>query len=165
MPVAKGPSFDLRSAAIFGGVAVIAAIAIGIIAIQLGTQSNTLVLGSTDFGDLNVQSLAGAIAQDGPVLFPDVASGTRDIWLQHIGDDLGSGWFAFDARQPGEPRECFATWTPADQTFVDTCDGTIFPENGDGLPPIPVFIDGAELIIDINGIHDPTDFSGFSDPS
>jgi len=163
VPVAKGPSFDLRSAAIFGGIAVLAAVVIGVIAIQLGSQSNTLVLGSTNFADLNVASMAASIADDGPLLFPDVASGTRDIWLQHIGDELGEGWFAFDARLPGQSRECFAEWNPSDRTFVDTCNGTVFPETGEGLPPISVFIDGRELIIDLNDVNTASDFAGFLD--
>lgn len=162
VPVAKGPSFDLRSAAIFGGVAVIAAIVIGVVAIELGTRSNTLVLGSTDFGDINVNRISEEIAQDGPVLFGDIASGSRDIWLNHIGDDLGEGWFAFDTRLPGEERECFANWNPSDRTFVNTCTGAVFPENGDGLPQIPVFIDGVTLIIDLNGIRSDDDFAGFT---
>ncbi len=162
MPVAKGPSFDLRSALVFGGIAVLAAIVIGLIAIELGTRSNTLVLGSTDFGQINVDRMAESIAESGPVLFPDIASGSRDIWLQHLGDDPGEGWFAFDTRLAGEGRECAAAWTPADRTFVNPCDGTVYPESGEGLPAIPVFIDGTDLIIDINEVHEASDFTGYS---
>ena len=54
MPVAKGPKFDLRSAAIFGGIAVLAAIVIGFFAVRLGQQSHTLVLGDPNFGQINV---------------------------------------------------------------------------------------------------------------
>jgi len=163
LPVAKGPSFDLRSAVLFGGIAVVAAIVIGLIAIEVGTRSNTLVLGSTDFGQINVDRMAESIAENGPVLFPDIASGSRDIWLQHIGDDPGEGWFAFDTRLAGEGRECAAQWTAADRTFMNPCDGTIYPETGEGLPQIPVFIDGTDLIIDINEVHEAGDFAGYSD--
>jgi len=163
VPIAKGPSFDLRSAAIFGGVAVLAAVVIGLIAIELGTRTNTLVLGSTNFGDINVNRMSESIAEGGPVLFSDIASGSRDIWLNHIGEDPGDGWFAFDTRLPGEERECFADWEPADRTFVNTCTGTVFPETGEGLPQIPVFIDGVTLIIDLNGINSADDFEGFAE--
>lgn len=161
MPVAKGPSFDLRSAAIFGGVAVLAAVVIGLIALELGTRSNSLVLGSIDFGDVNVVRLAETISDEGPLLLPDIASGTRDIWVSHIGDSPGDGWFAFDVRLPGESRDCFVEWTAADQNFVNVCTGDVFPQNGEGLPQIPVFIDGTDLIIDLNGIHSEDDFAGF----
>ena len=162
MPVAKGPKFDLRSAAIFGGVAVIAALVIGFFAIRLGQQSNTLVLGDPNFGQINVFRMAESIDDDGPVLWPDIASNTRDIWLQHIGDDVGEGWVAFDARLPGVGRECNAEWSVANQNFTDPCTGTVFPADGEGLPQIPVFIDETILVIDINGIHSEDDFVGFT---
>ncbi len=162
MPVAKGPSFDLRSAAIFGGIAVLAAIVIGFFAIRLGQQSNTLVLGDQNFSSLNIFNISDSIDRDGPILWPDIASGDRDIWLNHIGDDLSVGWFAFDARDPGVGRECNVTWSVADQNFADPCTGDTFPQDGEGLPQIPVFIDETELIIDINGIHTEEDFVGFT---
>ncbi len=162
MPVAKGPKFDLRSAAIFGGIAVLAAIVIGFFAVRLGQQSNTLVLGDPNFGQINVFRMAESIDDDGPVLWPDIASNTRDIWLQHIGDDVGEGWVAFDARLPGAGRECNVEWSVANQTFTDPCTGEVFPADGEGLPQIPVFIDETILVIDINGIHSDDDFVGFT---
>lgn len=162
MPVAKGPKFDLRSAAIFGGIAVLAAIVIGFFAIRLGQQSNTLVLGDPNFGQIEAVRMSQSIANDGPVLWPDIASGTRDIWLQHLGDDPGEGWFAFDARVPGAGRECNTTWSIADRTFTDPCTGTIFPETGEGLPQIEVFIDETTLVIDINDVHTEDEFVGFT---
>jgi len=162
MPVAKGPSFDLRSALIFGGVAVVAAIVIGFFAIRLGQQSNTLVLGDQSFSSLNIFSMADNIDRDGPILWPDIANGERDIWLTHIGDDLAEGWFAFDARNDGAARDCNVTWSVADQVFTDPCTGDTYPETGEGLPQIPVYIDETELILDINGIHTEDDFAGFT---
>lgn len=162
MPVAKGPKFDIRSAAIFGGVAVVAAIVIGIVAVQLGTQSNRLVLGDTDFGSLSADNMAAEIAENGPILWPDIASGNRDIWLQHTGATPGEGWTAFDARRPGAGRECNVTWNVAERNFTDPCDGTVYDESGEGLPQIPVFIDLRTLIVDLNGIRDAEDFSGYS---
>ncbi len=162
MPVAKGPSFDARSAAIFGGVAVVAAIIIGAVAIELGTRSNTLVLGDQNFGSIHVDNMAEEIEENGPILWPDIASGNRDIWLQHIGDDPGIGWTAFDARQPGTARGCAVQWSAGSSTFTDPCDGTIYPATGEGLPEIPVFIDERTLVIDINGIHSADDFAGYN---
>lgn len=162
MPVAKGPSFDIRSAAIVGGIAVVAAIAIGVIAVELGTRSNTLVLGDTNFGSINADNMADEIAENGPILWPDIASGNRDIWLQHLGEDAGTGWVAFDARPPGTPRDCAVQWSVSERTFTDPCDGAVYPADGEGLPPIPVFIDGRTLVIDINGVHTADDFAGYS---
>ncbi len=162
MPVAKGPKFDLRSALIFGGVAVVAALVIGFFAIRLGQQSNTLVLGDNNFGQINVFRMAESIDDDGPVLWPDIANGTRDIWLQHVGDEVGEGWFAFDARLPGSGRECNVTWSIATRTFTDPCTGETYPADGEGLPQINVFIDEATLIIDINDAMTEDDVAGFT---
>lgn len=162
MPVAKGPSFDIRSAVIFGGLAVVAAIIIGVVAVVLGSRSNRLVLGTTDFGSLSADSMAAEIAENGPILWPDIASGNRDIWLQHTGDTPGDGWFAFDARLPGAGRECNVTWNVVEEEFADPCTGDIFNEVGEGLPEISVFIDQRTLVIDLNGIRDASEFSGYS---
>lgn len=161
MPVAQGPRFDIRSAAIFGGIAVLAAIVIGFFAIRLGQQSNTLVLGDQNFGSLDIFNISESIDRDGPILWPDIANGERDIWLTHVGNDIADGWFAFDAREPGASRECNVTWSVAENVFTDPCTEMTFPEDGTGLPQIPVFIDEQELVIDINGIHDEDDFIGF----
>ena len=162
MPVAKSPKFDLRSGLIFGGLAVVTAIILGIVAVQLGSQSNRLVLGDPNFGSISADGMAATIAENGPVLWPDIASGNRDIWLQHIGDTPGEGWTAFDARLPGTGRACNVTWSVTDQTFSDPCTGDIFPASGEGLPQIPVFIDQRTLVIDINGVHDASEFAGYT---
>lgn len=162
MPVAKGPKFNIRSGLLFGGLAVVAAIVIGAAAIALGSRSNTLVLGDTDFGSISAANMTNTISENGPILWPDIANGSRDIWLQHIGDDPGVGWTAFDARQPGVGRECSVTWSIVDRTFTDPCSGEVFPEDGEGLPQIPVYIDEFTLVIDINGVHEAEDFSGYA---
>lgn len=162
MPVAKGPRFDARSAAIVGGLAVVVALVIGVAAVALGQRSNRLVLGDLDFRSLDTDNMASEIAENGPILWPDVASGNRDIWLQHLGDDRGVGWSAFEARPSGEPRECNVVWDASTAEFVDPCaDGVRYPADGEGLPSIPVYLDGRELIIDINGVRDPDDFRGY----
>ena len=70
-------------------------------------------LGDPDFGDLDIHRISAEIADSGPVLFPDVAGGARDLIVQHLGDDPEAGWYAFDARRPGQPRDCFFRWSPA----------------------------------------------------
>ncbi len=161
MPVAEGPKFDLRSAVVLGGIAVAVAVVIGVAAIALGSRSNRLVLGDLDFRSLDTDNMAEEISENGPILWPDVASGSRDIWLQHLGDDNGRGWSAFDARLPGSPRECNVVWDGEEDRFVDPCDDTTYLADGTGLPQIPVYLDGGELIIDINGVRDPSEFAGY----
>lgn len=161
MPVAKGPKFDIRSAVILGGVAVVAALVIGLIAVNLGQQSGRLVLGDVDFSSLNTDNMAEEIADDGPILWPDIGTGSRDIWLQHLGDDPSDGWYAFDARDVGVSRECNVVWDADDDEFENPCTNERYPANGDGLPQIPVFLDQRRLIIDINGLRTADEFVGY----
>ena len=161
MPVAKGPKFDLRNGLLLGALAVAAALVIGIAAVAIGQNSGRLVLGDVDFRRLDTDNIAAEIAENGPILWPDVGSGNRDIWLQHLGPSPATGWSAFDARPVGNPRECNVVWAADDQQFVDPCDQTVYPADGEGLPPIPVFLDGRDLVIDINRLRSPADFAGY----
>ena len=71
-------------------------------------------LGDRDFRDLDAARISAEIAERGPVLFSDVAGGSRDIILQHRGDDQESGWLAFEARRSGQDRRCFFQWRAGD---------------------------------------------------
>ena len=163
MPVAKGPKFDLRSAAIIGGIALMVAFGLGIAALFFAQSSGNIEvrLGDSAFQRIETDRMAESIAEQGPVLWPDVAGGSRDIWLQHIGADSGSGWTAFDARVRGASRDCNVAWDAEQRTFTDPCTGTVYPETGEGLPQIPIFFDGRELIIDINGVRSADEFQGY----
>ncbi|HEX8581741.1 MAG TPA: hypothetical protein VF640_05415 [Acidimicrobiales bacterium] len=112
-------------------------------------------LGDDEFRAGDAASQAESIARDGPLLFADVAGGDRDIVLQHLGDDPGSGWLAFDARPPGASRDCFARWEGATKQFVDTCDGTAYPSDGKGLTRYEVQVDDGEVIVDLRSPVDP----------
>lgn len=163
MPVAQGPKFDLRSATVIGGIALVVAFGLGIAALFFAQSSGNIEvrLGDAAFQRIETDRMAESIADQGPVLWPDVAGGSRDIWLQHVGDDNGSGWTAFDARPTGASRDCNALWDPDARTFTDPCTESVYPETGEGLPQIPVFFDGRELIIDINGVHNADQFQGY----
>ena len=83
--------------------------------------------------------LAPAI-DEGPLLLPDLAGGDSDIYLQHLGDDVETGWIAIAARPQTAARTCHVEWHADDRTFVDSCDGTVYPEDGAGLPHYPVSV-------------------------
>jgi hypothetical protein len=122
-------------------------------------QMNRLVDGagdvSFDLGDSifrpgDARQLADDIEREGPFLLPDAAGGDTDIWLNHVGDDDGSGWWAFVARPPTSPRGCFVDWVADDMTFVDSCEGTVYPATGEGLPQLAVSVGaGGELSVDL----------------
>jgi len=161
MPVAKGPRFDLRSAAVIGGIALVVAFGIGLVAIIVAQNSGNIEvrLGDDTFRSLNAQAMADEIDENGPILFGDVAGGSRDIWLQHDGTDPDSGWSAFEARRPGTDRTCNVTWNAASRRFDDPCTGEAYPPDGTGLEQIPVTVEDGELVIDINRVRENTDSS------
>jgi hypothetical protein len=154
MPVERGPQINLRSALVIGLTgAVVAGLLFVFVSWLASTGGVDVQLGDDVFRAGRTQERADSIAEDGPILFGDVAGGTRDIYLQHLGDEPDEGWVAFDARRPGAPRECFLQWSPDDREFVDPCDGSVFPADGEGLPRYPVLLvdDGRRLEVDLRG--------------
>ena len=111
-----------------------------------------LNIGDQVFAPGNVDRLSDDIeAQDTPLLLSDPAGGDRDIWLQHVGDEPESGWFAFAVRHPDAPRDCFVQWQVDEQLFTYNCDDRTYPADGEGLFQYPVIIaDNGEITIDLN---------------
>lgn len=129
------------------------------VVVFLATRSDELTddggppvsLGDPIFSPGPADEFAAVIADEGPIFLPDLAQGDKDIWLQHLGDDVDEGWIAFAVRQLEDPKECFADWDGGSRTFVGTCDETAYPENGDGLQQFPVSVDpDGDLIINLN---------------
>lgn len=147
MPVAKGGPPPLRQALLVG---------LGIVmtfgtVLFLVTQTDQLMGGSSPVGigtgDQLFQpgpakSLAELIAaNDRPTAFADPTGGDRDIWLNHLGPEVDEGWVAFGARPLTSPRACVTEWQEDERHFVDSCDGTIYPPDGEGLPQYLVTVD------------------------
>ncbi|HEY3144490.1 MAG TPA: hypothetical protein VGJ86_25395 [Acidimicrobiales bacterium] len=108
-------------------------------------------LGDDTFQGADAENMADEIAERGPIIFSDVAGGDRDIWLQHLGDDPDSGWYAFDIRPPGGPRDCVTEWDDRKEVFVANCgDDQEFPVDGEGLPQYPVKVEDGKLDVDLN---------------
>src|SRR3954469_4990913 len=118
MPVAKS---DPRRATVVGIVGVVVGsvmILLVLFAGNLGggdkvkTSSATFDVGPAD-------DRAGTIAKDQtPLFFPDTATGSHPIVVQHLGADTNKGWVAFDAA----PGNCALTWHVESQDFTD-CTG------------------------------------------
>ena len=91
---------------------------------------------------------ARTIARDGPLLFPDPQGRSRDIYIQHLGDDA---WLAFEARVSGAPRQCVVKWEAGPRHFVDPCDGRIFPPDGAGLVSFPTTVnDDGKVVVNLS---------------
>lgn len=106
-----------------------------------GTRTAQFELGrATDY--------ARTIARDGPLLFPDPQGRSRDIYIQHLGDDA---WLAFEARVSGAPRQCVVKWEQGARQFVDPCDGRVFPPDGGGLVSFPTTVtDDGNVVVDLS---------------
>lgn len=157
MPVQERRKRTSRSVVLaIAGVALGIALVLGlfVVAIPSLTESGTVEvkLGSDTYDAGSATARSENIADGGPLLFSDVSSGKRDIYLQHIGDDVSTGWFAFDARRAGQARDCTLSWQPAQSNFRDPCDGTIVPADGTGLLSYPVTItDKGKVVVDLRG--------------
>lgn len=156
MPVQDARKRTSRSIILaVAGVAVGIALVLGlfVVAIPSLTESGKVEvkLGSDTYDAGSASARAENIAEGGPLLFSDVSSGKRDIYLQHIGDDVTTGWYAFDARRAGQARDCTLSWQTSG-TFRDPCDDTIIAADGTGLLSYPVTItDKGKVVVDLRG--------------
>lgn len=153
MPVASGPRPSLRAAVVVGLAGVV--VALGLVgAVLLLTRTGTDVeirLGDRDFRDMEIGRISAEIDDRGPILFGDVADGSLDIILQHIGEDPETGWFAFEARRAGQSRDCFFRWQSDRSEFENTCDpDDIVDAAGTGLRHFEVAVVDGDVRVDIN---------------
>jgi hypothetical protein len=126
-------------AGVLGGILVFA-----IVANLVGSSADKVDSAATTFDVGPADQRAETIAEGGPILFQDLLNRSRDIYVQHLGDDE---WRAFEAHAPGAPRRCFLEWRAATREFVDGCDGRSFPADGTGLVSYPVRIDENDHVV------------------
>lgn len=160
MPVAGGPRPDLRTVVVVGlaGVAVALGLVLGVLLLSRGGTDVEIRLGDRDFRDMEAGRISAEIADRGPILFGDVADGELDIILQHLGDDPESGWLAFEARRPGQSRDCFFDWRAEQAEFVNTCDpDDVVDAAGMGLRHFSVAVVDGDVRVDINPEAERTD--------
>ena len=119
MPVARGPQMNARSALLVGLTGVAIAVVLGGGVLFLASQGGDveIQLGDSDFDAGQIGRISEEIDDRGPILYSDVAGRSRDLILQHLGDDPEAGWLAFEARPIGEPRDCFFQWDEDTELF------------------------------------------------
>jgi len=129
------------------------AVALFVFAIPAITTKNQTAIqqGAATLSEGAAADRARDIAKSGPILLPDQAGGQRDIFLQHLGSSAGEGWYAFDARKAGQPRQCTLRWNADAHRFEDPCGGASVSADGHGLVHYKVTVtkDG-DLLIDLN---------------
>ncbi len=151
MPVAPNRKNPARQASVIAVAGVLGAIAMAFLITRIASQAAEgdlqLNLGDDVFVIGDAEDLAEKIDDEDvfggdPLLIPGLGN-DRDVWVQHIGDDPLAGWLVFAARPDDAPRDCIAEWRRDESRFVDSCDGTVYPEDGDGLRHYPVeIVDG-----------------------
>ncbi len=131
-------------AVIVGGIAVFVTV--------LTRQTDVEIrLGDDRFNAGNAADIADEIADNGPILWSDLSGGSRDLMVNHVGDSPETGWIAFDARRPGDRRDCQVVWNHSAGLFDYSCDPTVtFSPQGSGLTQFPVEIIEGRIIVDLN---------------
>lgn len=159
MPVARGPQINARSAVLVGLTGVVIALLLGAMVLWATRSGDgvTINVGDTVFDAGFVGRQSDEIAARGPILYADAGSGgTRDLYVQHIGDDPDTGWLAFSARRAGDPRDCSAVWDPATKAFHMTsssdtvCDPVTFNALGCGLFRYPAEVIDGKITVFLN---------------
>lgn len=113
-------------------------------------------LGDDTFDAGSAENLAEIIADDAqPVLFPDPATFSRAIYVDHVGDDPDAGWVALSAFVPDQP-ECTLVFDPDVDRFTigedqpEACDRSLsFPRSGAGLRTFPTEVTDGRLYVDL----------------
>jgi len=110
---------NARSAVLVGLTGIVIAVVLGGGVLFLASQGGDveIKLGDADFDAGQIGRISEEIDDRGPILYSDVAGRSRDLILQHLGDDPEVGWVAFEARPIGEPRDCFFQWDDNAQQF------------------------------------------------
>jgi len=155
-PVERSSRHAGRALAVSGvAIAVVLLVLWGAAVVTNNQDSVDVRLGDPTFQGGSASRLAEEIDDRGPILYGDISdggsSGTRDIILQHLGDDPDEGWYAFRAQPPDRNRECTWQWQPEEEIFRASCDESLTaPADGDGLESYPVEVEDGELDVDLN---------------
>ena len=106
-----------------------------------------------------VDSMAKAIADDGPLLFPDLKSpdGVRSIVLDHTGNDPANGWRVYYGYPADRDFTCLVTHERGSRQFTD-CEGRTLTVDDLQLPESvrPIVENRKTLYVDLRGITTPT---------
>ena len=141
MPVAESSNTPLRQAIMIGlGVAATIGVVVYLLNSISSAGNNTVQLDANsaviNLGDAFEQ--AEQITEFGPSLWP-LNAGRTTIYLSHVGDTPGTGWYAFSHISP-EDQECVITPTKDYTQFEDECTSTTYSLKGEGLEQFAVTV-------------------------
>lgn len=163
LPELRSP-FERAVVPVLAGAALLALIAgftWGVAAfISRGGAEGSERLAPSEFTVGPVDSLAELIAEDGPLLFPELgtAIGTRSIVVNHTGDDPVDGWRVFWAYPADRDATCQVEQVIGSSTFRD-CEGRTVDVT-ELAPPdagvVPRVENQTTLVIDLRGTERDT---------
>jgi hypothetical protein len=119
--------------------------------VTTATGDRTFVVGQ-------VADIAESIAENGPVLYPDLRDplGKRSIVIEHNGTDVTKGWQVYYAYPADRTDACLVTQIQKTHSFTD-CEGrTLTVEQL--MPPTdvrPIVENKTTLLIDLRGTMSP----------
>jgi hypothetical protein len=162
MPVAPGRGHAGRALTV-AGVGVAVALGLAFLVAQAASRGDVKInLGDDRFKAGQVENITRAIAkEDGlPLLFPDLVSRGRNMYVQHLDDDPDEGWVAFGAFDPDDPS-CAVEIDRDAKVLVNACDPSVtYPLDGRGLRYYPTTVEDGDLFVDINELSTTTTTSG-----
>lgn len=123
--------------------------------ISSGDTSTSDRLAPSTFTIGQVDTLAATVAEDGPLLFPELgtAIGTRSIVVDHEGTVAADGWRVYWAYPADREPTCVVEQVVGTSDFVD-CDGRTIAVTELSPPDegvFPTVQDRTTLIIDLRG--------------
>ena len=143
-PIIGGIAFF---AALFGVTWLMAAYITNNADVQTQIGDRTFVVGQ-------VIDIARSIAENGPVLYPDLRdpNGTRSIVIEHVGDVPAKGWQVYYAYPADRDSNCLVKQVERSHTFID-CEGRALAASQLQPPPDvrPIVENGTTLLIDMRG--------------
>lgn len=127
--------------------------------ISSGDGETSERLAPSEFTIGPVDALADEVAEDGPLLFPELgtAIGTRSIVVDHTGDVAADGWRVYWAYPADREPTCVVEQVVGTRDFVD-CDGRTIDVTGLSPPDAGVFprVDNrTTLVIDLRAAPSP----------
>ncbi len=150
-PVAGKGQSNLRTTLLVAVGGVVAAAAMLLLVVSMSSAGRVeLRIGDDRFNAGSVRHKAEEITERGPILYADVGGGSRDIWVNHFGDDPEEGWAVFDARRLDVGRECNVTWDGPVEVFTDPCSGETIAADGGELPRYSTVIEDGRLLVDLS---------------
>jgi hypothetical protein len=128
VPVATGIAFFALLALLLWGVA-------AIIASNSEDASTDLSAGFQDIG--RTDTFAAIVAEDGPIVLPDLLGDDRNVVLDHTGSDPQSGWVLYAAYPADRDASCEIEQIKGTRQFTD-CEGRTIEVDDLSAPPVGV---------------------------